>query len=362
LHPTERQWARGNAAKYRDYLEKKTGELITIEVAEQRLLSAGYAITDDAARKTGRSDPDALSFISQYSPSNLFVASGSERADPLLGGNADGSWTPEQQARFGVPKVSQWADDQTAEAQRVLTSNSNCETDVKCGANRVAAVGKAYDALEQVKALYQDNPARVAQITGQQEQLLGQLSPKDMEHAKLASADADLMLDISGVGAVPGALRGTVGLFQRIGVGASRGATGKGAARAVDDVAPVPSGGTANGANGGVCATAASAQNIATMKPLAQQLQRESADSPFAPTGMLTDNAISSAKQVPGLGPGELINPAIPPGFGKYTTDTFQSPAGNFQVHFYKNPNTGEVFYGLDYKAVFNNMSGVPKK
>ncbi len=57
-----------------------------------------------------------------------------------------------------------------------------------------------------------------------------------------------------------------------------------------------------------------------------------------------------------------LNNPAIPKGFGKYTTDTFRSSAGDFQMHFYKNPTTGEVFYGLDYKAIFNNMSGAPKK
>ncbi len=54
-------------------------------------------------------------------------------------------------------------------------------------------------------------------------------------------------------------------------------------------------------------------------------------------------------------------NPAIPEGFGKYTTSTYQSPAGNFQVHFYMNPTTGQVYYGLDYKAIFNNVSGVPK-
>jgi hypothetical protein len=29
-----------------------------------------------------------------------------------------------------------------------------------------------------------------------------------------------------------------------------------------------------------------------------------------------------------------------------------------FQIHFYKNPMTGEVFYGFDYKVVFNNISG----
>jgi len=42
------------------------------------------------------------------------------------------------------------------------------------------------------------------------------------------------------------------------------------------------------------------------------------------------------------------------PGFAKYSTDTFQSPFGDFQVHFYQNPSTGEIYYGMDYKAVFN--------
>jgi uncharacterized protein RhaS with RHS repeats len=36
-----------------------------------------------------------------------------------------------------------------------------------------------------------------------------------------------------------------------------------------------------------------------------------------------------------------------------FTTRSFQSPSGPFQVHFYQNPTTGEIFYGLDYKAVF---------
>ena len=39
--------------------------------------------------------------------------------------------------------------------------------------------------------------------------------------------------------------------------------------------------------------------------------------------------------------------------WGKYTTPTFRSPAGPFQVHFYYNSVTDEVFYGADYKAVF---------
>jgi hypothetical protein len=162
----------------------------------------------------------ALEFIAENGV-GVFNATAQERADALLGGNADGSWTPEQQARFGTPNVSQWANNQTTKAQRVLSSNSECGTNVACGAGRVAAVGKAFDALEQQKTLYQDNPARVAQIEGEQRNLLGQLSAKDMEHAALASADADLLLNISGLGAAPAALRSTVGMFQRMGVGTS---------------------------------------------------------------------------------------------------------------------------------------------
>jgi hypothetical protein len=40
--------------------------------------------------------------------------------------------------------------------------------------------------------------------------------------------------------------------------------------------------------------------------------------------------------------------------WGKYTSETFQSPAGSFQVHFYMNQVTGAVNYNIDYKIVFN--------
>ena len=32
----------------------------------------------------------------------------------------------------------------------------------------------------------------------------------------------------------------------------------------------------------------------------------------------------------------EIKNPNIPKGYGKYETKTFQSPSGNFKVHYYK--------------------------
>ena len=100
------------------------------------------------------------------------------------------------------------------------------------------------------------------------------------------------------------------------------------------------------------------ASNIANGPRLANQLTLESANSSFTVAGTLTQNAINNATAIKNLGPGQLSNPAIPSGFGKYTTETFQSPAGNFQTHFYMNPTTNEVFYGLDYKTIFNSMSG----
>jgi len=103
-------------------------------------------------------------------------------------------------------------------------------------------------------------------------------------------------------------------------------------------------------------AGAGSAANVANGVRLGEQLSLESANSAFTASGELSEGAIQNATQI--FEPGTLSNPAIPEGFGKYTTETFASPSGPFQAHFYMNPSTGEVFYGLDYKAVFNTAFG----
>ncbi|PKO26840.1 MAG: hypothetical protein CVU36_22545 [Betaproteobacteria bacterium HGW-Betaproteobacteria-9] len=222
LHADERKWAENNAARFRDYYQAETDQVITIEQAQQMLLSAEYAVTDDAARNTGRSDTLATRFVSENAPGNLLNTTASERANPLLGGNPDGSWTPEQQARFGAPNVSTWSNKQVQQAEQVLRQQGTCGTDVSCGASKVAAVGHAFTALEQQKALYQDNPARVQQIEGEQLGLVGQLSQHDLEQAQLASADAEFVLNLSAIGALPAALKGTASLFQRMGVGSGK--------------------------------------------------------------------------------------------------------------------------------------------
>lgn len=42
--------------------------------------------------------------------------------------------------------------------------------------------------------------------------------------------------------------------------------------------------------------------------------------------------------------------------WGKYATKSIPSPSGSFQMHFYRNSMTGEVYYGRDYKAVFDHQ------
>jgi RHS repeat-associated protein len=80
---------------------------------------------------------------------------------------------------------------------------------------------------------------------------------------------------------------------------------------------------------------------------------------PFTRSGELTSEAIANSKQI--MDPSKLGNPSIPGGFAKYSTRTFTSPSGPFQVHFYKDPTSLEVFYGLDYKVVFNKPLGFNK-
>lgn len=193
LHPDERKWAKDNANKYKAYLKEKTGETVSTEEAYQRLLSAGYAVVDTAAQNTGKSDEVAKQFIGEASPKTLFTATAAERNNPLLGGNPDGSYTPEQQARFGVKNPSELAQLRVQAAQTV--ARTTCET-VACAGNKVQKIVEAVTALEQQRTLYQDDPAKAANISAQQNQLLGSLSKQDIVGAKLQAADEALLFEV----------------------------------------------------------------------------------------------------------------------------------------------------------------------
>lgn len=107
-------------------------------------------------------------------------------------------------------------------------------------------------------------------------------------------------------------------------------------------------------------ATADSAQNVLNGVRLAGQRQVQSANSAFTSTGELSEGAIAGSRQI--IPASKIINPAAPEGFAKYATETFASPSGPFQVHVYMNPGSGATFFGIDYKAVFNTVLGLPRE
>jgi hypothetical protein len=98
-------------------------------------------------------------------------------------------------------------------------------------------------------------------------------------------------------------------------------------------------------------AAATVAEGAPTLFNLSRQLAQEEAASAFGVDGGLTAAAIRESRMI--IPPGELGNPSLPGGVGKFATPSFRSPSGSFQVHFYMNPTTGSVFYGVDYKTVF---------
>ncbi|QRX84371.1 hypothetical protein [Glaciimonas sp. PAMC28666] len=162
LHQSERDWAKQNAKKYREHLQEKTGENISAEEAYQRLLSAGYAIVDSAAERGGKSDETAKQFIAENKTSTLFKATAAERTNPFSGGNVDGSWTPEQQARFGLKTP--------AEVASKLVTNANDYLGKSCSDNcgaKFDAINDALLALEATKPLYQDDLGSINLINAQ---------------------------------------------------------------------------------------------------------------------------------------------------------------------------------------------------
>lgn len=106
---------------------------------------------------------------------------------------------------------------------------------------------------------------------------------------------------------------------------------------------------------------ASGAGNAANGVRLSGQLARESAESAFTGSGRLTQGAIDGSRPIISgdkLGNANLVKALTSDGskigdWGKYATQTYQSPSGNFQAHFYMNSRTGAVNYDFDYKVVF---------
>ncbi|KAI3591405.1 hypothetical protein D9X30_3612 [Cupriavidus sp. U2] len=181
LHPDERKWAKDNAKAFAEYYERETGKTISDEDAYQRLLSAGYANVDKFASDTGTSDRDAKRFISSNAPSNLFNKD--EMWDkPLAGGNANGSLTPEQQARFGTKTPGEFASRAVTKALDYV--GQPCKLD--CG-DKFGAIANAIDSLQKASVLYQDDVGSVEIINKQIAQLVSGITQDEIVRGAASS-------------------------------------------------------------------------------------------------------------------------------------------------------------------------------
>jgi hypothetical protein len=161
-------------------------------------------------------------------------------------------------------------------------------------------------------------------------------------------------LDVTGVGAIAGVPLNVLGagLITAGGATAIKAGADLGHHAATDSRITT----VHNKADGGPASKATNASK------LREQLAQESAHSAFLPSGELSPAAIADATQIaPGdtLGNEALVSALTEDGsrisdWAKYSTRTFQSPSGDFQVHFYKNQVTGTVNYDFDFKIKLN--------
>lgn len=114
---------------------------------------------------------------------------------------------------------------------------------------------------------------------------------------------------------------------------------------------------------GGESAVNWGAKNHISGLRLQQQLKMKHASSIFNEQGFLTEEAINTSRLIkPGeeLGNLSLRNELSNKSgnladWGKYSTRPINSPSGSFEMHFYRNLVTGDVYYGRDYKAIFQH-------
>jgi RHS repeat-associated protein len=105
-----------------------------------------------------------------------------------------------------------------------------------------------------------------------------------------------------------------------------------------------------------------SARTLAARNGLETQLSRKEADAISSRFGYLKPEVIDSSREIlrgEDLGNPSVIRALTADGskiedWGKYSTKTYRSPSGPFQVHFYYNNVTGRVNYNIDYKVKFN--------
>jgi len=95
---------------------------------------------------------------------------------------------------------------------------------------------------------------------------------------------------------------------------------------------------------------------------LQKQLAQEEVSTLFSSKGELSQAAIKNSRRIPL----KINNPQLKQilsersgsilDWGKYETTPFHTPNGLARIHFYHNPVTGETYYGMDFKAVYDHQ------
>lgn len=124
--------------------------------------------------KSGKSDETAKQFINETAPKTLFAATAADRNNPFLNGNADGSYTPEQQARFGSSKPGAQASAAVTKAMQYV--GQPC-TDCRA---KYTAIDNAIVSLQEARLLYQDDPGSVKLIDQQIDQLKAGITKSEL--------------------------------------------------------------------------------------------------------------------------------------------------------------------------------------
>ena len=154
-----------------------------------------------------------------------------------------------------------------------------------------------------------------------------------------------------------------VGVLGKAG-NATKAAKAAGASRAArSGKAATPAGKAAKGLKASKAPQSiARAESAADFARMTRQLQFDEAASVFNRSGGLQSSVINRSSPIirgPQIGNQQVVKSLTADGsniadWAKYTTQSFQSPSGPFQVHFYRNSVTGAVNYANDYKVVFN--------
>ncbi|MBD3362702.1 hypothetical protein GF362_03215 [Candidatus Dojkabacteria bacterium] len=103
------------------------------------------------------------------------------------------------------------------------------------------------------------------------------------------------------------------------------------------------------------------AQDVVQYEMYKEQLKSQQAATVFTQNGELKPNVISNSHSI--IDGKDLKNPSVIKeltkdgskidSWEKMSTDSYPSPSGDFQVHYYQNKDTGKIYYNIDYKAKF---------